>query len=129
MVHKPEAAPVTMTAGTPGGHLAVRDKTMHSLAVGTTRNMTSVVRGIFWPSLRSPHYTPGEKIKLWRGKRASGVSALWDEMLAVDLADHVTVEAGLITGSDGQPSGHGTDRRLGAMTQRVNHCRGRAQII
>jgi hypothetical protein len=46
-------------------------------------------RGIFWPSLRSPHYTAAEKLRLWRGKLLSGVSALWDEMLAADLAGQV----------------------------------------
>lgn len=90
MVSKLEAAPVTMTAGTPGAYLAVRDRAMHSLGVGTTHDMTSVLRGIVWPSLSSPRYTPGEKIKLWRGKFSSGVSALWGEMLAVDLADEVS---------------------------------------
>jgi len=90
MVRKLEAAPVTMTAGTPEGYLRVRDRAMHSLGVGTTHDMTSVVRGLFWPSLTSPHYTLGEKARLWRGKRASGVSALWDEMLTVNLADRVT---------------------------------------
>jgi pimeloyl-ACP methyl ester carboxylesterase len=89
MVRKLEAAPVTTTAGTPDGYLAVRDKAMHSLGVGTTYDMTSVLRGIVWPSLRSPHYTAGEKVRLWRGKLSSGVSALWDEMLATDLADRV----------------------------------------
>ena len=52
--------------------------------------MRSVVRGIVWPSLTSPHYTLGEKARLWRGKASSGVSALWDEMLTIDLADRVT---------------------------------------
>src|ERR1039457_6975293 len=51
--------------------------------------MTSGLRGIVWPSLSSPRYTPGEK-KLWRGKLSSRVSALSDEMLAVDLAGWVT---------------------------------------
>jgi pimeloyl-ACP methyl ester carboxylesterase len=90
VVHQLEAAPVTMTAGAPEGYLRVRDRAMHGLGVGTTHDMTSVIRGLFWPSLSSPHYTPGEKARLWRGKRSSGVSALWDEMLAVNLADRVT---------------------------------------
>lgn len=90
MVRKLEAAPVTMTAGTPDAYLRVRDIAMHSLGVGTTHDMASVLRGIVWPSLTSPHYTPGEKIRLWRGKRSSGVSALWDEMMTIDLADRVT---------------------------------------
>ena len=89
MVRRLEGAPVTMTAGTPEGYLAIRDRAMHSLGVGTTHDMNSVLRGIFWPSLRSPHYTLGEKIKMWRGKSSSGVSVLWDEMLAFDLADRV----------------------------------------
>ena len=89
MVRRLQAAPVTTTAGTPAAYLRVRDKAMHGLGVGTAHDMTSVLRGIFWPSLKSPHYTPGEKARLWRGKRSSGVSALWDEMLATDLADRV----------------------------------------
>jgi pimeloyl-ACP methyl ester carboxylesterase len=63
---------------------------MHGLGVGTTHDMTSVLRGVVWPSLSSPHYTLGEKVRLWRGKRSSGVSALWDEMLTIDLADRMT---------------------------------------
>lgn len=89
MVRKLQAAPVTMTAGTPDRYLAVRDKAMRSLGVGTTHDMSSVLRGVIWPSLRSPHYTAGEKIGLWRGKLSSGASALWGEMLATDLAGRV----------------------------------------
>ena len=90
MAGRLEAAPVTMTDGTPQAYLAVRDRAMHRLGVGTTHDMTSVLSGIFWPSLRSPQYTLGEKIKMWRGKLSSGVSVLWDEMLATDLAELVT---------------------------------------
>jgi pimeloyl-ACP methyl ester carboxylesterase len=89
MIRKLEAAPVTVAAGTPKGYLAVRDRAMHSLGLGTTHDMTSVLRGIVWPSLKSPHYTLGEKARLWRSKLASGVSALWGEMLAIDLAERV----------------------------------------
>jgi pimeloyl-ACP methyl ester carboxylesterase len=90
MVRKLQAAQVTMTAGTPDRYLAVRDKAMHSLGVGTTHDMSSVLRGVILPSLRSPHYTLGEKMRLWHGKYSSGVSALWDEILATNLADSVT---------------------------------------
>jgi len=90
MVRRLEAAPVTMADGTPRAYLAVRDKAMHRLGVGTTHDMKSVLSGIFWPSLRSPQYTAAEKMRLWRGKLSSGVSALWDEMLATDLAGQVT---------------------------------------
>jgi len=89
MVRKLEAAPVSLTAGTPDGYLAVRDEAMHRLGVGTMADMTSVARGIFWPSVLSPDYTPREKIGLWRGKRSVGASAFWHEMLGTDLAERV----------------------------------------
>ncbi|HET9974430.1 MAG TPA: alpha/beta hydrolase [Streptosporangiaceae bacterium] len=89
MVRRLDAAPVTMADGTPRAYLAVRDKAMHRLGAGTTHDMTSVLSGIFWPSIRSPRYSAAEKIRLWQGKLSSGVSALWDEMLAADLAGQV----------------------------------------
>jgi pimeloyl-ACP methyl ester carboxylesterase len=89
MVRRLEAAPVTMTGGMSQRYLAVRDRAMHTLGVGTTRDMNSVLRGVIWPSLLSPHYTLAEKARLWRGKHAAGVSPLWDEMLATDLTERV----------------------------------------
>ena len=89
MVRDLEAAPVTMTDGTPKAYLALRDRAMHRLGVGTTHDMKSVLSGVVWPSLRSPQYTLAEKIKMWRGKLSSGASVLWDEMLATDLAERV----------------------------------------
>ncbi len=86
MLRKLEAAPVTLAGGTPSAYLAVRDEAMHSLGIGTTHDMKSVVAGIFLRSLQSRQYTVGEKINLWRGKAASGVSCLWDTMLATDLS-------------------------------------------
>jgi pimeloyl-ACP methyl ester carboxylesterase len=81
-----EAAPVTMTTGTPQAYLKLRDKAMHSLGVGTTHDMKSVVTGLFFPSLANPEYTLREKINLWRGKASAGVSSLWPEMIATDLS-------------------------------------------
>ncbi len=89
MARRLAAAPVTLDGGAPRGYLTVRDKAMHRLGVGTTRQMRSVITGLFLPSLRSRAYTPAEKVKLWRGKFSTGVSALWDEMMAVNLADQV----------------------------------------
>lgn len=89
MARKLEAAPVTMTEGTPKAYLAVRDRAMHRLGVGTMHDMRSHISGVFWPSLRSPQYTLGETIRMWRGKFSSGVSVLWDEILATDLAERV----------------------------------------
>ena len=62
---------------------------MHRLGVGTTHDMRSVITGVFLPSLASPRYSLAEKVGLWRGKLASGVSALWDDMLSTDLAERV----------------------------------------
>jgi pimeloyl-ACP methyl ester carboxylesterase len=53
MVRRLEAAPVTMTGPLPPAYMALRDKAMHGLGVGTTRDMTSVVTGIFIPSWQS----------------------------------------------------------------------------
>jgi pimeloyl-ACP methyl ester carboxylesterase len=89
MVRRLEAAPVTMTGGTPKAYLAVRDRAMHRLGAGTTHDMKSVLSGVVWPSLKSPQYTLAEKAKLWRGKLSSGPSLFWDEMLATDLAGRV----------------------------------------
>ena len=86
MVRKLEAAPVTMESGVPDAYLALRDGAMHSLGVGTMREMNSVVSGIFLPSLASHDYTFMEKINMWRGKSQSGVASLWSEMTTTDLS-------------------------------------------
>jgi pimeloyl-ACP methyl ester carboxylesterase len=90
MVRRLEAAPVTMAGGTPHAYRVLRDPAMHSLGIGTTHDMDSVVTGLFLPSLQSRDYTLGEKFHTWRGKAASGVAMLWDEMLATDLSQEVT---------------------------------------
>lgn len=89
MLRRLAAAPVSEASGTPQGYLRVRDKAMHRLGVGTTHDMRSVVSGVFLPSLASSHYSWAEKVGLWRGKRAGGVSPLWDDMLSTDLAETV----------------------------------------
>jgi len=86
MVRKLEEAPVTMTDGTPDTYIALRDGAMHSLGIGTTHDMNSVITGIFLPSLTFRGYTLLEKVNMWRGKSQSGVSPIWDEMIATDLA-------------------------------------------
>lgn len=50
---------------------SLRDTTMHELGVGTTRDMNSVISGIFFPSLRCRVYTWQERINIWRGKAMS----------------------------------------------------------
>lgn len=49
----------------------LRDNSMHQLGIGTTRNMKSVITGIFFPSLRCKAYKPSERIKIWKGKALS----------------------------------------------------------
>ena len=48
---------------------SLRDTAMHELGVGTTRDMDSVITGIFLPSLKCKAYTWEERINIWRGKR------------------------------------------------------------
>lgn len=89
MVRKLEGSPVTMDGGTPDGYRSLRDVAMHSLGIGTTHDMKSVITGIFLPSLISREYTIKEKIAMWRGKSQSGISSLWDEMITMDLSEQV----------------------------------------
>jgi len=90
MVRKLEAAPVTLAGGTPDAYRALGDPAMHSLGVGTTHDMNSVITGIFLPSWQCRDYTLTEKFNTWRGKAASGVAMLWGDMLATDLSREVT---------------------------------------
>lgn len=90
MVQKLEAAPVTLMNGTPHAYLLIRDQAMHGLGIGTTHDMDSILTGIVLPSWQSRDYTLGEKIKTWRGKASSGVSALWKEVITTDLSERMT---------------------------------------
>jgi pimeloyl-ACP methyl ester carboxylesterase len=89
MVRKLESAPVTIAGGTPNAYLALRDDAMHSLGIGTTHDMKSIITGMFLPSLTCREYTLSEKVNLWRAKARSGVSILWDKILVTDLAKQV----------------------------------------
>ena len=84
MVRRLEAAPVTMTIPLPASYMKVRDKAMHGLGVGTTREMRSVMTGVFLASWLCREYTFGEKIGIWRGKFSSD-KIYWDKMIATDL--------------------------------------------
>ncbi len=85
MARKLEAAPVTAESGISAAYQALRDPAMHSLGIGTTHTMNSVITGIFFPSLVCRDYTLIEKFNIWRGKSNSGISILWNEMLATNL--------------------------------------------
>jgi pimeloyl-ACP methyl ester carboxylesterase len=90
MVRRLEGSPVTGLVPLPRGYEVLRDPAMHRLGVGTTRDMRSVVTGIFLPSLASADYTWGERVNLWRGRRFSRSFGLWDQMLATDLTTVIT---------------------------------------
>jgi pimeloyl-ACP methyl ester carboxylesterase len=90
MVRKLEAAPVTLTDGTPDAYRVLRDPAMHSLGIGTTHDMRSVITGIFLPSLTCREYTIFEKVNMWRGKSRSGISPMWVNMLATDVSKQVS---------------------------------------
>ena len=79
-----------MENGTPAEYLAVRDIAMHSLGIGTTHDMKSIITGIFLPSLTFREYTMMDKMNLWRGKARNGVSVIWETSLYTDLSQEVT---------------------------------------
>jgi len=89
MVRKLEKAPPTLNVPLPDSYMLLRDKAMHSLGIGTTHGMKSVVFGVFFPVWQNREYTIGEKINIWRGKSFSS-NLLWGEMLATDLTKQVT---------------------------------------
>jgi pimeloyl-ACP methyl ester carboxylesterase len=89
MVQKLESVQFTMKGGIPDAYYSLRDPAMHSLGIGTTHDMYSVISGIFLLSLKCKEYTMIERINMWRGKSRSGVSVLWANMLATDLSNEV----------------------------------------
>lgn len=90
MVRKLEAAPPPMSTGPLSpAYAALRDEAMHGLGVGSTRDMKSVITGVFLPSWFSRVYTLQEKVNLWRGKRFSS-AMLRDTVFATDLTNRVT---------------------------------------
>jgi pimeloyl-ACP methyl ester carboxylesterase len=80
---------VSVEPGTSPEYLRIRDGAMHRLGVGTMREMTSVVTGLFVPSLLFPEYTVREKWSLWAAKAQAGASVVWDEVLSTDLRQTV----------------------------------------
>ncbi len=88
MVRDLEAAKPAPRVPLPPAYMKLRDKAMHRLGVGTTREMRNVMTGVFLPSWLCPDYTLGEKMNLWRGKFRSD-RILWDRMIEVDLSQRV----------------------------------------
>lgn len=67
-----------------------RDKAMHKLGVGTTRDMKSVVTGIFFPSLRMKDFTVTERINVWKGKSFAADTAVVEESFNFVAAKEVS---------------------------------------
>lgn len=89
MVRKLEAAPVSMEGGLSPAWMRLRDAAMHGAGVGHTRDISSVVTGIFLPVWRVRAYTLMDKINVWRGKRWSR-PFFWEELLRDDLSARLT---------------------------------------
>ena len=69
---------------------SVSDEVTHRLGVGTTRDMDSVITGIFWPVMQHPVYTLSEKINIWRGRAFLRSSTdLFNELSATDIPNLV----------------------------------------
>ncbi len=65
---------------------ALRDDAMHKMGIGTMREMTSVVTGIFVPIMKCRAYTFQEKINIWRAKSfLKNKTCLIDELFSTDL--------------------------------------------
>jgi pimeloyl-ACP methyl ester carboxylesterase len=90
MMRKLEAAPFEKKIPLPEPYMALRDEAMHTLGVGTTRDMRSVISGIFVPTWLDPEYTVLEKINIWRGKWSASSKELWNQVLKTDLTVKVT---------------------------------------
>lgn len=86
-----EAAPVTLSGGVPLQYAAIRDVAMHRLGIGTMHKMRSLFTELVLPSFLFPEYTLKEKVNLWRAKSHSGISIVWDRMVATDLREQLTV--------------------------------------
>ncbi len=68
----------------------LRDNAMHELGIGTTRGMDSVVTGVFLPVMKSPVYTLGEKVNIWRAKAfLRSETGLLEQLFTTRTADIV----------------------------------------
>lgn len=84
MVCRLEDAPVGMADGLSPTYLCLRGKAMHGLGCGTTRDMASVITGVFMPVWQCPAYTVAEKVDILSGMSFS-LRFLWDGFLRTDL--------------------------------------------
>lgn len=89
MVRRLDAAPVNLADGLSPEWMRLRDGAMHGLGVGTTRDMTSTLTGVFLPVWRCRAYTVGEKVNIWRGLAWSR-RFLWEDFIATDLTTRIS---------------------------------------
>lgn len=89
MVERLVAAPVSDGNGMTPAYLRLRDAAMHGLGGGTTREMRSVITGVFLPVWGLRAYTLREKVNIWRGKAWSR-NLLWEDVLRTDLTTQIT---------------------------------------
>lgn len=86
VLEKLENSPIDQETNLPIKYWEMREDLMHSLGIGTTHDMKSVITGIFLPVMKSPEYTLKEKINLWRYKFSSpSVKKLQSKMYGTDL--------------------------------------------
>jgi pimeloyl-ACP methyl ester carboxylesterase len=88
LAQKLEQAPPTMSVPLPMAYMKLRDPAMHTLGVGTMRDMTSVISGVVLPSWTNREYTLGEKLAIWRGKFFSD-RIFWNLFLATNLTKEI----------------------------------------
>ena len=78
-----------------------RDKAMHKLGVGTTRDMDSVITGIFFPSLRMTDFSPAERIAVWQGRayyRGTPLDAEGFTFTAENITTHLEIPYYVLAG-------------------------------
>ena len=112
MVRRLEAAPISMADGLSDDWLRLRDPAMHGLGVGTTRDMRSVIIGVFLPVWFCRAYTLREKIGIWRGLAFSR-RYLWDAFLNTDLTsqiDHLDLPVSFFSGHHDLTANHDLSR-------------------
>ncbi len=88
MVRKLGAALVSLARGLLPDWLRLRDGAMHRLGVGTTRDMRSVITGVFIPVCRCRAYTVAERVDIWRGI-AFSKKLLWADFIQTDLTSQI----------------------------------------
>lgn len=71
-------------------YYVMRDKPMHQLGIGTTREMKSVITGVFFPVMKNKDYSFRERINIWKGKSfTTKTVGLWSELVLTDITQKV----------------------------------------